>query len=166
MTDNQEQARAAVLTAVVCRIIGDRAKAGAGMARTALLDNIRTGETAAAFAPDGETLLGKGTIAKGSVRVSVTSPGALVAWVAENYPTEIVQAIAPAFEAKILAASKTAGEPCGPGGELDVPGIEVTTGPPSPRITPTADADEWVADMLTRAGIQLDQPLGITGDAA
>lgn len=90
------------------------------------------------------------TVSKGG-RVTVTSEPRLVDWVCEHYPTEAeeVVRVRPAFLEQIKKSSEAAGEPCGPGGELDIPGISV--GEPYPMVrTATGGAD--LLDQLWREG--------------
>lgn len=59
----------------------------------------------------------------------------LLPWVVENYPTEVMQAVRPAFVEKVREMTRSAKTPCGPGGEADVPGVRFSLEPKSPRIT-------------------------------
>lgn len=87
--------------------------------------------------------------ANGPSSVTVTDPAALAEWVEEHYATEIelVLTVRPAFLERILEASKAAGAPAGPGGELDLPGVSVRDG--MPRIVARPDkahaAELWLA---------------------
>lgn len=60
-------------------------------------------------------------------RITVTDERALADWVAAHYPTEVEQkpSVRPAFLRLIRECSEAAGEPCGPGGELDIPGLAI-----------------------------------------
>lgn len=62
-------------------------------------------------------------------------PVQILAWVKKHYPTEVMETVRPAFIDRIRASSKEAGQPCGPGGELDIPGVTYWLKPGSPRIT-------------------------------
>lgn len=81
----------------------------------------------------------------------------LLPFVKQHYPTEVMAAIRPAFLDVIRACTKKAGQPCGPGGELDLPGVTFWLKPGSPRITSkpagkeraTAALDAVLARALT-----------------
>lgn len=72
------------------------------------------------------------TYAHGSRSVTVTDPAALAEWVLDNYPTEVelVTTVRQSFLDQIIEATKRAGEPAGPGGELGLPGVSVRDGMP------------------------------------
>jgi hypothetical protein len=59
----------------------------------------------------------------------------LLPWVIANYPTEVMQAVRPAFVEKVREMTRAAKQPCGPGGEADVPGVVFSLERKSPRIT-------------------------------
>lgn len=82
--------------------------------------------------PDG-TELAQFTIPADALTVTVDEDR-LLPWVREHYPTELVETVRPAFVEKIRATSREAETPCGPGGELDVPGVSVDYVPKSPAI--------------------------------
>lgn len=61
---------------------------------------------------------------------------ALLPWVREFYPTEVMETVRPAFVERVKQVSKKAGWACGPGGEVDIPGVSLGTEPSKgPRIT-------------------------------
>jgi len=98
------------------------------------------------------------SVSKGG-RVSVDDERLLTAWVAENYPTEVEETIKvrPAFLEMIKKCSEEAGEPCGPGGQLDVPGIRV--GDPFPLVRKAPGADEIIDRLWREQRLQIDGSL-------
>jgi hypothetical protein len=92
---------------------------------------------------------GSVTYAHGSRSVTVTDPAALAEWVLDHYASEVelITTVREAFLARIIEATKAAGEPCGPGGELGLPGLSVRDG--MPRISARPDrahaAELWLA---------------------
>lgn len=95
--------------------------------------------------------------------VSVTKSGRvtidenlLTRWVEANYPTEVetVTKIRPGFLDAIKKASETAGEPCSPLGDLDVPGVSI--GDPYPLVRKADGADELVEKLWQSGRLSLD----------
>lgn len=123
-------------------------------------------ELAAELGPEGRknAVLMDNKIASVSVtktgRVSVTSEELLTRWVEENYPTEIeeVVRVRPAFLDRIKKTTEEAGEPCGPGGELGVPGIEI--GEPWPVIRKTPGADQLIDQLWREGRLTIDGEIG------
>lgn len=60
----------------------------------------------------------------------------LLPWVAQYYPTEIMQTVRPAFLELVRQSSKAAKCACGPNGEVAPPGVTYWLKPNSPKITP------------------------------
>lgn len=101
--------------------------------------------------PDG-TELGSFNIPKGSTSVEVDLD-LLTPWVKQAYPSEIMETVRPSFVEVLRERSKEAGRPAAPQGELDFPGLYVTSHPTgSPRITGydagKTRAQEAVAQVL------------------
>jgi len=82
--------------------------------------------------PDG-TELAQFTVPADAETVDVDAD-LLLPWVAQHYPSEVMQVVRPAFVEAVRKASKQAKQACGPGGELDVPGVTFWLKPGSPRI--------------------------------
>lgn len=101
----------------------------------------------------GDVTLASVTKAKGRTTVRISDPAALLAWMAEHHPEEVVtrQEIRPATVGRILADTKAAGQPCF-GGTLDVPGLTVTTGEPTVSLRPTDDAPAAI-DRMWASGV-------------
>ena len=71
--------------------------------------------------PDG-TELAQFTVTADAETVTV-DVDQLLPFVLEHYPTEVMQTVRPAFVDKVKAMTKAAKRPCGPGGEVDPPGV-------------------------------------------
>jgi hypothetical protein len=154
-------ARDLALRALIVKYVADVATVAFKERRAALADELANGDRVSVAAPDHPDLdLGHvlRTQPKGSA--VVTDPYAFAKWMATNYPervqdvttiptTNLVEAIlilrehAPYVlvdiatvmdwaEAEVLKLTVRAKEPCGPGGELDIPGIGYE--PPGPGV--------------------------------
>jgi hypothetical protein len=92
----------------------------------------------------------------------------LLPWVQANYPTEIQQAVRPAFVEKVREMTRAAKAPCGPGGEADVPGVVFSMEAKAPRITarqPGKDRAAAAVDaVLSEALSSFAAPKLIEGD--
>lgn len=95
----------------------------------------------------------------------------LLPWVEELYPDEIITEMVPAvvktsvrdsFVEAIRRATERAGEPCGPGGELDIPGVSLADGYLSVRAAPGADDSIsylWSRGRLGRIDLSTERVL-------
>lgn len=119
--------------AVACRLIADAfyarakelsTKAAESMGRGTLYPKLADGTELACF-----------NVPADAATVEVDAD-LLLPWVRENYPDNVMQAVRPAFVELIRRSSKEAGQTCGPGGEVDIPGVTYYLKPGSPRITP------------------------------
>lgn len=87
--------------------------------------------------------LGTASVTKKRARVLATE--ALLDWVEENYPDDVItetvttRRLTDQFLAAVKRSTESAGEPCGPGGELDIPGVSLTDGYLSMRFSDDAD---------------------------
>ncbi len=79
----------------------------------------------------------------------------LLPFVRQHYPTEVMDAVRPAFIERIRVATKAVKRPCGPGGEADIPGVTFGSKPGAPRITATQAGKDHaraaVASVLAEA---------------
>lgn len=104
------------------------------------------------------TALGFVSKRKGATTTKVTSPDALLAWVKERLPWEIVttEAIRSAFLLRLLDAVKKDGGWVDHNGQLhDVPGVQVITGDPTLQVKPSEDAARLVAEALADRRLEL-----------
>lgn len=130
MTENpQELADEAVALRLIADALYARSKdlstrAAAVMKRGSLFPSL----------PDG-TELGSFVIPKGSTSVSV-DVDLLLPWVKQAYPDEVVETVRPSFIERLRTLSKERGCAAAPQGELDFPGVYVSTAEAgAPRIT-------------------------------
>lgn len=89
------------------------------------------------------------SVTKKRAKVMVTD--LFLDWAQEHYPTEvetetvIARKVSPTLVSGVKRSTELAGEPCGPRGELDVPGVSLADGYLSLR--PTADSDEAISHL-------------------
>lgn len=141
-----------VLRAAVLKILSDRVTAAYRAAKD---------EAAAILGPEGRknAVLDNRKLAAVSVSKSgriTVDEAVLTAWVRRMYPSEVeeVTRIRPAFLDAIKKATESAGEPCTPLGDLDVPGI--TIGDPYPLVRKTEGADELIEQMWQFGRLTVD----------
>ncbi|SNR32772.1 hypothetical protein [Blastococcus mobilis] len=108
---------------------------------------------------DKESLLGFVQLTKARETASVVDPEALLAWVEEHCPSEVIttRSVRPAFVQALLASVKADGGWVDPETSelLEVKGVEVRTGSPTLTVKPTAEADALVAEALAARRLQL-----------
>lgn len=108
---------------------------------------------------DKETLLGFVQLTKARESATVTDQAALLAWVEEHCPGEVVttKAVRPAFVTALLASVKADGGwiDADTSELLEVAGVEVRVGSPTLTVKPTAEADGLVADALAARSLRL-----------
>lgn len=155
------------LRVAALRALRDRAGQAFDAAKTELETSMEKGDTLAVFSPIDRTEIGSVSKSKPKPAARVADPVAFAAWVAEHYKTEVaseyevtgttrqvadvlfahaphlirrVPKVNPALVSQVLVQSSKLGEPVGPEGETDVPGIVVETadGRLSSRITDVA----------------------------
>ena len=123
--------------AVVAKWLSDEVRSVVATARQILEPRLEPGERVRAQLPDG-TVIGAVTISKAAEIASVTDERALLEWVKQNAPTEIVESVNPAFVEVLKRQAKAHGFAHTPDGEI-IPGVELRTGAASYR--PTVDKD-------------------------
>lgn len=123
--------------AVFGKWLSDEVRGLVSVAREQLEPRLEPGERMRAQLPDG-TVIGAVTIGKPSETPAVTDERALLAWVKENAPTEIVESVNPAFVEVLKRQAKAHGFAHTEDGTV-IPGVELRTGSASYR--PTLDKD-------------------------
>lgn len=126
------------------KALGDQAKALRSQVHKQMLAD--HDERKAAVLPDG-VKIGSIGIRKGSTSARVTNDAALLRWVVEKHPEQIMQAIRPAFVAMLLDASKKEGIGYDPTSGEILDFIEVTTGPGGITITTTPEGKDRMAQV-------------------
>lgn len=142
--------------------LADRIAIELHAARAELNDAMVTGDRITV--PSGDVTLASVTKAKGRVTARVSDPDALLEWVRQHHPDEVVTVptIRPATLARILAVSRAAGEPCF-GDTLDIPGVTVGIGDPSVSLRPTDDASTEIGRLWQTGAIDLRGLLALPG---
>lgn len=142
----------AALAAGVWAVIEDKAKAMKNQARERL-----------AALPPGDTvggqwdghLLAKATMVRGKVSMVVSDPNALLAWVKQNHPTEITEAVNSAFMSVLEKRAKELGNPVGFDGEL-IPGLEMKQGEPYVSVRKEKDAEATALALFKSGQLSLE----------
>jgi hypothetical protein len=105
---------------------------------------------------------GSVTYSVGKTQVTIADGTAFTAWVEQNYVTELelITRVRPAFQDKVLEWSKVAGQPMGPGGELDVPGVVFRQSDPTLIVRPSTEnaAELWAAARDQAIALAQPQP--------
>lgn len=88
----------------------------------------------------------------------------VLAVLAEHAPhlVEIATVVPEYARAEVVTASKKAGKPAGPSGELDVPGVTVTVETPAPSVSVAEKADNFgalIVDLVTSGVLSADGTL-------
>lgn len=130
-----DDARTNAGRAVLAKWLAEQSAALVNAARDVVEPSLAPGERITGTLPDG-TPIGSVTIGKPAQTASVTDARALLAWVKEHAPTELVVSVNPAYIDQLKKTCKKDGMAHTPTGEV-VPGIELVTGSASYR--PTVD---------------------------
>lgn len=113
------------------------------LARAEAGDRMDPGDRKAAQLGDGR--LGHVIMTTGSTRAKVVNDDAFTAWVAKNYPDELVQSVRSSYVNKVLSDAKRYGQAVDTStGEL-IPGVDVTVGNPYVSVKLAEDAGEIIA---------------------
>lgn len=152
-TETEPQTRLAV-----CKWLRDRIKVWEDEAKAELA--MLPGERKSAMV-NGYPL-GFVTLTQGRKTVKVVNEAALVAFVAEHYPTELEQSVRPAFREKLLDQFKRLGALTDPDGVVHDGLIELVEGDPYPMTKLTADADRTMAEFLAAGRLSINGPTPTT----
>ena len=149
-----DEHREAAFQAAVWQTIEAKAKQKKDEAR-ARLGDVPVGETVAGRW-DGQ-IIAKATMAKGKKRLVVTDDRALLAWVKEHHPTEVVEAVNPAYIKTIEAKAISEGL----GAVIDsqgvvIPGVEVQTSDPTVSVRREPGAEEIIAELFAAGRVSMD----------
>lgn len=140
--------------AMVSKLVADAAITEGKAARESLAAHM-AGDGLERVRVLGEDATDYGTVvlAAGKRTAKVTDPAAFAAWVAARYPDEVVPAVRPAFQERLLAGATKAGDPVDVGtGEL-IPGVELSQGEPYLTTRPTAEAKDRMRAALATNGL-------------
>lgn len=178
------------LRVAALRALRDRAGQAFDDAKTELETSMEKGDTLAVFSPIDRTEIGSVSKSKPKPAARIFNPDAFAAWVGEHHPDEVtseyeitgtakqvvdilfahaphlirrVPKVNSKLISQVLTQSSKLGEPVGPEGETDVPGIVVETaeGRLSCRITDDAFAAVLAMVQAGRMPLEL-----LAGDGA
>ncbi len=141
------------MLAAVLHLVGGAFGSAASTEKVTVRDAMRGRGTLFVTLPDG-TEIARVVVPKAATTVVVTNEHVLLDWVQEFYPTEIETktVVRSAFLERIRIAAKTAGILIGPGGEADIPGLELREVPPEgARITGTRKGRELAQRLVDEA---------------
>lgn len=139
---------------MAAKLIADAVKAEHDPVKASLLAAMRDGGVERVrVADDDGSDLGAVSLGQRKPAAKVTDPQAFTAWVAKNYPGEIVQSVRESFTAKLLAAATATGEPIDTATGAVIPGMELAAGEPYLTVRPTAEAKQRMRDTLLSSGL-------------
>jgi hypothetical protein len=139
----------AALRAGVWQVIEQRAKALKDAAK-AELQALEVGDTVAGKV-DGQ-VVAKATKTSGREKIVVTDERALLEWVKREHPSEVVEAVNPAY---VRSLDIVDGHAIDAQGGV-VPGVEVHSGEPYVMVRRGKDAEQLVAELFTSGRLSLD----------
>lgn len=149
-----EEIRESAFAAAFWSSVEARAKELKDAARVQL-SAIPIGETIAA--KWGDRILAKAAKNNGRSKLVVTEPNRLLAWVKANHPTEVVEAVNPAFLKSLEAKAKDLGlgAVIDSAGEV-IPGLEIQTGDPVVSVRREKNTDDIIAELFSSGRVSLD----------
>lgn len=140
----------AALRAGVFQVVEREAKAAKDAARAELMTTLPFGDSVAGRV--GDKILAKASWSKGSKKIVVTDEQALLAWVKECHPTEIVESVNPAYVKSLKAVDGVVIDADG----LPVDGMAVKVGDPSLSVRSESNALELVQQLISDGRVTLD----------
>lgn len=147
--------------AVFGKIIADEVGTLIKQVRQHVEPNLEAGEHVVGVLGDG-TRIGKVMRTETPKTALVTDEDALVQWILDNRPDEIVPAIRPSYLEALRMQVKEHGHAFDPASGEIIPGIEPAEGTPSYRVMPTSEGRELVksrlADLIAGGLLALPAP--------
>jgi hypothetical protein len=138
------------------KALGDALAALGAAARPALLaDMAATGSERIRVRGEGGEDYGTVSLQNGRTVATITDEAALIAWVTERYPTEVVTTIRPKFLDLLLDAACKAGDPVDPATGEVIPGVRVDQGEPFVVARPSKAAKARAADLVANTPLVL-----------
>jgi hypothetical protein len=147
-----DEMRSAAARAVIFSVLEQEAKKHKDAAK-AELAQLQPGDTIGG-SWDGQ-LLGKATKTAGRTKLVVTDERALVEWLKEHHPTELVMMPNTAYLKALESAAREVGAVIDNMGEI-VPGLELVNGDPYVSVRKEKDAPFVVAQLLSGGRIALE----------
>lgn len=146
-----EDPRVTAGRAIVAKVAAEQLDRIAGHLRAELESLLLPNEKVTAQLPDG-TVVGDVARTKVSTRGVVTDEKALLTWVQEHAPEEIVRSVRPAYLRRLTDSAKRHGVAVLPDGTV-VPGIEGVPGSAAFRTTPTEEGRAQIEALLRTEGL-------------
>jgi hypothetical protein len=97
----------------------------------------------------------KASMVHGRTKLVVTDEQALLDWVTDLHPTELVYQVNPAFMKQLETRAKELGHPVDSNGEL-VPGVELVEGEPYVSVRKAEGAEMVIAELFRTGKVGLD----------
>ena len=152
----------AAAEAAVWGLLEQEAKARKDAARAWLTERMGPDLLAVKAIANGQDV-GRASYVEGKAKFKVTDPDAFRDFVATHYPTEIVTAVSPAFQTKLMGElTRCNGLVIDPNG-VPVAGVELVEGNPYVSVTKSKDAREKVAALMAQGRVSLDGIRAIEG---
>ncbi|MEU4558595.1 hypothetical protein AB0F72_09395 [Actinoplanes sp. NPDC023936] len=146
----KQAARSALAAQLVSKLVDEHGAGFKHSLRAAMAD---TGAERVRVLDDDGTDLGAVSMSSGRVAAKVTDPAAFLAWVADRYPSELVQAVRESFTRKVLDHAVAVGDPVDAGTGEVIPGVEISTGESFLTVRPTAEARVRMRETLRASGL-------------
>jgi hypothetical protein len=150
MGDMKQAARSAMAAQLISALVADHGRAFKADLLAQMVDG---GSERQRVRDDDGTDLGTVSTSAGRKAAKVTDVRAFTDWVAQRYPTELVQVVAEAFVRKLLDAALAAEAPVDVRTGEVIPGVEVVTGEPFLTVRPTTDAKTRMRETLRTSGL-------------
>lgn len=131
-----------VLRALGYRFLLDRLKAADEMNREDIRHRMAVGDRKGGVLPavddidHSNLVVGSVTYARGAASARVTDPGALLHWVKQNRPGEVVEKVRDSYLKALLITARKEGQAVDQRTGEVIPGIEVTAGDPVLKVVP------------------------------
>ena len=148
-----EDPRVTAGRAIAVKVLAEILDGIAAELRRRMEELLLPNEKVTAQLADG-TVVGDVARTKVSQRGVVTDEDALLAWVTEHAPEEIVRSVRPAFLRRLTDSAKRHGVAVLPDGTV-VPGVEALPGSAAYRPTPTPEGREAIERALRQEGLEL-----------
>jgi len=159
-----EQDRTLAAAAVAVKVIGEYVDLVSGALRDHLEQRVRPRETVTAVLPNGDEV-GQVGRSRPAQRVVVNDEAALLAWVQEHRPDEVIttSTIRTSFLTYLKRQATQLGHAVDESTGEIIPGIEVVEGTSSYRVTPSTEGRAAVLGMLNGTPIEqtLDAALAV-----
>lgn len=155
---------------VVAKVLADEVKALTEQTRAVLEHRLGPRESTTAHLPDG-TVIGQVSRTRASVSAKVVDEAALLAWVVEHRPDEVVQSVRSSYVKVLQAQARSHGRPFDVETGEVIPGIEMVEGSSSYTVKADPQARALVlpalADLIAGGLLELPAaPVEQEGDAA